>query len=380
MSWFTSRRRLSVQAEVPWPGWLDDEAAKALTDPSSDDSYALNHDELKWVHVQPWLLSKGYDLRPRFRPGWVPSWGQSGAPRRSRHEDAIIHGNVYAPVVMDAVRRADGRRVLIKRVSLAHGGRDVAILEYLASKGRASDPRNHTIPLLDVIRTPPFRYITLPEFDTLGEGIDFMDQSLEGLVFLHEHRVAHRDCSITNIVMDSKKMYPRGLHADASLDAQGRMLSGARTRTQAGGVKYYFIDFGESILFAADEDARIKEPSKASIHAPETRANQIMPYDAFKPDIYTLGKTFQEQLIEEFVGDFGAFKPLIESMIQINPDERPTAAQALDQLRTISSAFSRTDRHRRAHWKRYHDPWTAPVADAVHMISEVLWVLRTWKW
>lgn len=30
--------------------------------------------EKRWVDRQPWLLQRGYELRPRFRPGWAPSW------------------------------------------------------------------------------------------------------------------------------------------------------------------------------------------------------------------------------------------------------------------------------------------------------------------
>lgn len=30
--------------------------------------------EKRWVGYQPYLLSKGYQLRPRYRPDWIPSW------------------------------------------------------------------------------------------------------------------------------------------------------------------------------------------------------------------------------------------------------------------------------------------------------------------
>lgn len=30
--------------------------------------------EVKWAYKQPYLQSKGYMLRPRYRPGWQPSW------------------------------------------------------------------------------------------------------------------------------------------------------------------------------------------------------------------------------------------------------------------------------------------------------------------
>lgn len=112
---------------------------------------------------------------------------------------------------------------------------------------------------------------------------------------------------MSNIVMDPGDMYPRGFHADGYYDAQGRPFSGTRTRTQVGGVRYYFIDFGESIkfdIYGPKENKTIKVISKACIHAPETSMRPIQPYDAFKPDLYTLGKVFEEHLLE--VGPPGA--------------------------------------------------------------------------
>ena len=30
--------------------------------------------EHRWVKWQPWLLTVGYELYPRYQPGWAPSW------------------------------------------------------------------------------------------------------------------------------------------------------------------------------------------------------------------------------------------------------------------------------------------------------------------
>lgn len=35
---------------------------------------ALHTHEQRWVTYYEYLLEKGYQLRPRFRPGWVHSW------------------------------------------------------------------------------------------------------------------------------------------------------------------------------------------------------------------------------------------------------------------------------------------------------------------
>lgn len=39
----------------------------------------LTTEEIMWRDKQPFLESRGYMLRPRLRPGWVPSW-MTGQP------------------------------------------------------------------------------------------------------------------------------------------------------------------------------------------------------------------------------------------------------------------------------------------------------------
>lgn len=36
--------------------------------------FDLYPNEIRWAEYYEYLLGKGYQLRPRFRPGWVPSW------------------------------------------------------------------------------------------------------------------------------------------------------------------------------------------------------------------------------------------------------------------------------------------------------------------
>lgn len=38
----------------------------------------LSEAEKRWVSFHPYLLSKGYQLRPRYRPDWAPSWKATG--------------------------------------------------------------------------------------------------------------------------------------------------------------------------------------------------------------------------------------------------------------------------------------------------------------
>ncbi len=38
------------------------------------DPLVLNPVECYWRDLQPWLEQNGYLLRPRYSPGWIPSW------------------------------------------------------------------------------------------------------------------------------------------------------------------------------------------------------------------------------------------------------------------------------------------------------------------
>ena len=46
---------------------------------SGDERFSrLGPYELAWQSKQPFLQARGYMLRPRYRPGWTPSWRITG--------------------------------------------------------------------------------------------------------------------------------------------------------------------------------------------------------------------------------------------------------------------------------------------------------------
>ncbi len=114
---------------------------------------------------------------------------------------------------MDAKRRSDGALVAIKST---RNSEEIRIAQYLSS---LRDPQNHCVPVLDVFADPsdpqslllvmPYlRQFNDPNFSSVGEVIDFVDQTMEvrnpdhlprqtlttiqGLAFLHRNLVAHR--------------------------------------------------------------------------------------------------------------------------------------------------------------------------------------------
>ncbi|TFY74936.1 hypothetical protein EWM64_g9077 [Hericium alpestre] len=268
---------------------------------------------------------------------------------------------------------------------------EVAITEFLSERQK-QDSRNHAVPLLDILRVPDHCFLISPLYrtlehgherlDTIGEGFDFVDQTLEGLAYLHQLRIAHRDVTIGNIVMDGKRMFPHGFHMERPhRDERGRSLSGVRTRTQVGGVKYYYIDFGESMRFDSDGDIRIDVRSKANIHAPETRGADRPPYDPFKTDIYALGMTYTKLLLKDYEGNFDILTPLLNEMTSEDPALRPSAAQALSKFKEIKSSFSRTALHARVRHDSTPETGTQRILrNSWHWLKQCTYAARNFKW
>jgi hypothetical protein len=94
---------------------------------------------------------------------------------------------------MDATRRRDGKHVMLKKVLPEEGPYELQITQFFSSPEVSRDPRNHCVPLLDVIETPnagqklmvmPFlRPFNNPRFQTFGEFVAFFAQTCEvGLI------------------------------------------------------------------------------------------------------------------------------------------------------------------------------------------------------
>ncbi|KAJ7893942.1 hypothetical protein B0H14DRAFT_3854460, partial [Mycena olivaceomarginata] len=63
-----------------------------------------------------------------------------------------------------------------------------------------------------ILVMPRFVPFDHPIFDTVGEVIDCFRQIFEGIQFMHENFVAHRDCGVLNFVLDPQEMFPHGIH------------------------------------------------------------------------------------------------------------------------------------------------------------------------
>jgi hypothetical protein len=93
---------------------------------------------------------------------------------------------------MDAVRIADGRQVMLKKVLPEEGPHELLITQLFTSPGLKGDPKNHGVPLLDLVdlsQTGPdgrklmvipfLRPFKNPRFQTYGEFVAFFMQISE---------------------------------------------------------------------------------------------------------------------------------------------------------------------------------------------------------
>lgn len=297
--------------------------------------------ELFWATYQPFLLSRGYKLRSRYDPDWIPTWQKLGEPIECLYhfEDAITP---QKDGVLDAIRISDGRKVVLKRVSTST--EEIPIARYLSSEPLLSDPRNNAVPILDTILLPDddntallvmpllFPMDVLP-FRRVGEFAEAVRQYLQGLEFLHEHNIAHRDPCQFNLMMDASELIPSGFHF-----SRYRTYDGIndwvewRERGSSESLRYYFIDFGLSRRYSANTN--IKDVGIWGQDKSFPERSLTIPYDPFKTDIYQLGNCILE-LSTEYDG-LGHFCKIGKAMTRLNPDDRPSLSEMLKKVDRLS--------------------------------------------
>ncbi|OJT15428.1 hypothetical protein TRAPUB_8016 [Trametes pubescens] len=292
----------------------------------------LSEVECWWRDHQGWLAERGYLLRPRYRPDWKPSWLVKKQSSLMRHEDWY---RPQQPFLLDAVRVADDSLVMLKQVKKSLYPEEVTLHQYLLSEPLLSDPRNHTVPLLEVLDVPDdedavllvmpiFRECNNPAWTTVGEVVAFLAQVLEGTQFMHEHHFAHRDCQAPNILYDPRPLYPNMFHprvTDKSRDWKGTAKHSTRTLNP---VKYYFIDFGLSRRYDPKDGPPREHPILGGDKSvPEFRNWNGELLDPFPTDIYYLGNIIRINIMKYYRGvEF--LEPLVQDMVQDDPSKRPT--------------------------------------------------------
>ncbi|CAE7127526.1 unnamed protein product [Rhizoctonia solani] len=299
--------------------------------------------EERWVSYQPYLLSKGYRLRPRYQPDWIPSWTIKDDIDSFSCEDSVDSMPVR---VLDATRINDDYRVIIKMVTPSGKGQEgveeLELLRRFSSSPLRDDPSNHVVPCLDTFPIPDMdgHFVVMPllgtysypPFFNMAEVHAFLHQIFEGLLFMHRNHVAHCDIASANIMMNSHILYNEPFHPfhqRLSLDIQRRIYP-QFVRSQVR-IRYYFIDLGYAKWLKNPDALRTIPADRARIMAPEQVPGK--PYDPFLGDIFQLGTVIGRDILKNVHGlDF--LEPLATEMTQREPHKRPSLEKARDSMNT----------------------------------------------
>ncbi|KAI5118848.1 hypothetical protein M0805_008124 [Coniferiporia weirii] len=315
--------------------------AKAIFGRSdAQGNYQMFDHEIWWRDHAAAIKANGYRLRPRFRPGWKPSsFGDDKRVFGHIYEDDLAH---KIEKVIDACRLEDSTTVAVKRI--ARGSSEIDIAKMLSSPELLRDTLNHTVPILDSFSDPKddkVGYIVMPllrkfddpEFYSVPEVLSFVRQVLEGLTFMHQHGIAHGDCTGPNIMMDGTFMYPDGFHPshqDLTVTGNGNAHHVRRSDVQY--VKYFFVDYSHSTYFV---DGHAKTGRLAiqqeSSDGTETEVFSIKQEDAFSADVCVLGETIKATFVDKY-NHMQFLLPLVQAMIQEDQTSRLTAKLALEQF------------------------------------------------
>ncbi|KAF7311291.1 Protein kinase domain-containing protein [Mycena kentingensis (nom. inval.)] len=308
--------------------------------------------EEAWVDDQPFLLSQGYMLRPRYNPRWKTvyrwTWSQDV-------EHTIPNTQANA---LDAVHLNSNQKVVLKRV---HNPEEIRIHAYLHSL--RSDSRNRTIPVLRTLDAPnsPYSFIVTPycrvfdhpPFHCRMEFIEAMSQYLEGLEFMHECGIAHLDIAAQNMVVDEQPIVPLGSHFCRPQTHTGSYaLFQWENRCSAGQLNYYYIDFGLAEYYPEGRQHATRTGTFRTFpDIPEVSAD--VPYNPFLVDIFQLGLVMHKLIY--VYSDLEPFRPVAAAMTASNPSSRPSPATSLRELRTLAGTFTKEELERQI-WDRAATP------------------------
>ncbi|KAG6910427.1 hypothetical protein DXG01_010782 [Tephrocybe rancida] len=297
--------------------------------PSFDDA-KLTEGEILWRDHYNFLKDRGYTLRKRYEPEWVPSWLNTSKDPRSC-EDAM-HALTYQ--ILDATC-VDGSIAAVKRVDIRKHPDELALAKHMSTGVFSSHPRNHFMPFLFEIDAP--------SFETIGEVVECCRQLFEGLNHMHENLVIHGDCKSDNIMADTLRLFdfpPHPVRPYMKRDFSGMMLEPASRTLKP--VKYYLIDFGLSKIYRPEDAPFLEQPPWGGDRTvPEHLLPDAPPCDPFAVDVYCLGNAFKYYFFDgeddqrPVLQGLEFLQELVNDMVNSEPTKRPSMSEVVSRFDVI---------------------------------------------
>ncbi|KAI0088664.1 hypothetical protein BDY19DRAFT_1057302 [Irpex rosettiformis] len=280
-----------------------------------------------WTTKRQFFEDHGYLLHTTQSP--TPGPQETSSTQESSHD---VSSRV------DATRKSDGQRVCIKRVGTF--SIELLLLECLHGGAGKHDPGNHCVPVLDVIRDderenvsytvmPALQPVSSATFKTVGDVVDFTSQVLLGLNFLHSRTIAHRDCSMHNVMFGLYE-YPtsrpqRKGTFTFNISFRDRRITFRRAeRPQAqfantsSRVRYYFVGLGGLMDCPETVIECVRGHHSKDQEPPEYRLYQHNP---FILDVFLVGNMLRREILDKY-SNVEFLESLVRDMVREYPRER----------------------------------------------------------
>ncbi|KAJ3996370.1 kinase-like domain-containing protein, partial [Lentinula boryana] len=305
--------------------------------------YTLDTSEEWWVGHFKYLRERGYMMRPRYRPGWKPSYDQDlrGIYKGMFAEDSQI---MIHSAIMDALRISDSLVVAMKHVKISTSEDQIATL--FSNDAHNLNPHNHCVRIIEILPVPEgnekilvmawMHEIMDPRFRTVGEAVQFLKEMVKGLQYMHQNNVAHRDCSMNNMAMEANAMYTRQYHPicpKKRYNWSARALHHSRTRCPP---RYYLIDFGQSRMYDPSQPCGTEYALRSGGYTPPEGLADT-PCDPFATDVFLLGNLMRTTFldVEPGISGFEFLRPLVKDMVVDDPSKQPTMDEVAPQFLDI---------------------------------------------
>ncbi|KAF8522276.1 kinase-like protein [Hysterangium stoloniferum] len=280
-----------------------------------------------WNHYRALLESRGYHLdtirdvrlfyeqylgiesTQQTSKSVPPKISWRGYPADGEADDDLCKDRGLPDNLFRGTRLRDGKKLMIKAVNAY--SHELDVIRFLTSPVLRDEPGNRTIPVLDIISVPQDKValIVQEEWSCSIERcapcsprafLQAMRQCIEGIHFMHAHRVAHLDVSRSNIL------------------------------TNCAG-SYAYIDFELSRRYSSEGEPSVRGIRGTELPPEIERGDESSP---FKVDIWALGVTLL-RACKATGFDVPRVSTFIRPMLSERPLDRPT-------VNTILQEFDRT--------------------------------------